>query len=583
MAPPIDPSFISELSSRLDIEAVVSPYVKLKRQGRRFTGLCPFHSERSPSFTVYADTCSFYCFGCGAGGDAIAFIRKIENMEYIEAVKLLAAKVGMAIPEQDDPLTKLRLRIYEINRTAARFYHKQLISPTGKLAQSYILSRGLTVPIVKKFGLGYAEGGFLLTSYLQKCGYTEEELLQAALCRRSKGGKLYDSFANRIIFPIIDKSKRVIAFGGRSIGEELPKYLNSSDTPVYKKSNSLYALNLAKSTAREEFILCEGYMDTIALHSAGFDNAVATLGTALTEEQARLIARHTQCVIIAYDSDEAGKKATHRATGIFEQAGVQAKVLRLSGAKDPDEYIKKYGAEKLEKLIKNSVSAIASDLDGLYEKVDASTPEGRIELVKLAVPILAEIRSSIQRDIYISEVARKAEIDKSILTEQVKRQLNRLQKKAEKSAASEIFLDANPSSKGDFERKAKRKQAVALERLLLYLMENPSRADSIIPRIEPQDIVSKIDAELFAAICNCIAEGISPDISYLGAIVSESALSRISEIRAEAASVSAEDARSYIELLEELRQKRITEESTSLSDNDFAESFKKLAEHRRGR
>lgn len=583
MAKRIDPMFISELSSKVDIESIVSQYVPLKRQGRRLVGICPFHSERSPSLTVYTDTSSFYCFGCGAGGDAVTFIRRIENLEYIEAVKLLAERVGMALPENDDPALNLRLRIFELNRAAARFYHSQLMADTGRRAQGYLVARGLGPAMARRFGLGYApDSGYALTAMLRGCGYTDEELLGANLSKRSKGGNLYDAFIDRIIFPIIDRSKRVIAFGGRAMQDgQKPKYLNSADTPVYRKSANLYALNLAKNTSAEELILCEGYIDTIALHSAGLDNAVATLGTALTEEQARLIARHTQSVIIAYDSDEAGRKAARRAAPILEQLGLRTRVLQLTGAKDPDEFVGKYGVEKLRELIQGSVSAIQTELELIYERVDTAQPQGKIDLVNAAIPILVGIASPVQRQIYIAEVARRAELDKSILTEQVERKLKQQHRQRVKAESGELFIDASPSYRRDFDRKRDRAQAVALEKLLLYFVQNPNSAPQLIGRIQREDIVSELDAELFYAIAECIGSGNVPDMAYLGAVVSDQALCRMSEIGAEHTTASAEDALSYIELIEQQREKRQAQQAVELSDADFASSFKRFAEKKR--
>ena len=309
--------FLQELKYRSDIEQVVGSYVNLRRRGRTLSGLCPFHSEKSPSFTVYPDTQSFFCFGCGAAGDVINFIRRIENLDYMEAVRLLAQRAGMQVPEEagDDRSSRLRKRILELNRDAARYFHRSLMSEAGRPGRAYLIGRGLTRDTIVHFGIGYAaEGWDGLTNAMRQQGYTKEELLAAHLVSEGARGGIYDTFRNRAIFPIIDLRGNVIAFGGRNLGDKGPKYLNSSDTPVFKKSRNLFALNFAKDSPRKQLILCEGYMDVVSLHQAGFTNAVATLGTALTEEQCRLIAQYTGEVLLSYDSDGPGQAATQRAT-----------------------------------------------------------------------------------------------------------------------------------------------------------------------------------------------------------------------------------------------------------------------------
>ena len=306
-------SFISELKARNDIEEVISSYVNVKRRGRNLVGLCPFHSEKTPSFTVYPDSQSFYCFGCGAGGDVVTFVKKIENLDYIEAVKSLAQRAGLAMPEDgyDDSYAKLKTRVLEINRETARFYHQCLISPVGKKALEYLRGRGLSDNTIRRFGLGFApESWDAVIKHLRGKGFTFDEMAAAAVAVKSARGSYYDQFRGRVIFPIIDIRGNVIAFGGRLMDGQGPKYLNSPDTPVFKKSRNLFALNYAKSSKESALILAEGYMDVVALHQAGFTNAVATLGTALTAEQARMISQYAAEVVIAYDSDGAGQKAT---------------------------------------------------------------------------------------------------------------------------------------------------------------------------------------------------------------------------------------------------------------------------------
>ncbi|MEG1849295.1 MAG: DNA primase, partial [Oscillospiraceae bacterium] len=349
----IPESFIEELKYRSDIEQIISPYVQLKRAGRHLTGLCPFHSEKTPSFVVYPENQSFYCFGCGAGGDVVTFVRKSENLEYLEALRFLAQKAGMTLPEdaENDEAGRMRLRILECNRESARFFHAALISPAGEPGLAYLRRRQLSDTTIRRFGLGWAPDSWgSLHEHLLKKGFTEAEMLAAAVTRGGTRGS-YDSFRGRVIFPIIDLRGAVIGFGGRILGDGQPKYLNSPDTMVFKKSRNLFALNVAKATKEPRLLLTEGYMDAIAVHQAGFDNAVATLGTALTQEQARLMAQYTGEVVIAYDSDGAGQKATVRANELLAQTGIKVRVLSMTGAKDPDEFIKANGALRFKQLV----------------------------------------------------------------------------------------------------------------------------------------------------------------------------------------------------------------------------------------
>ena len=356
----IPASYIQELVARNDIYDTISRYVSLQRAGRLYKGLCPFHSERSPSFMVYPETQSYYCFGCGAGGDVIKFTMEMNSLSYIEAVRYLAQRCGMPMPDEDDGQAKLKSRILQMNKLAARFFYDTLNSDAGRNARKYLRDRQLSDKTIVNFGLGYTPAEWQgLTNYLRSKGFTDEEMTRGYLAARNKNGNLYDIFRDRVMFPIIDLRGNVIAFGGRRMGDEGgPKYLNSGDTPVFKKSNGLFALNLAKKSGKDTFILAEGYMDVIAMHQAGFDNAVATLGTALTSQQAKLIGDYAKKVIISYDSDEAGQKATRRAMEIFEKEEVTVQVLQMDGAKDPDEYIKKYGAQRFEMLLEGANSAL---------------------------------------------------------------------------------------------------------------------------------------------------------------------------------------------------------------------------------
>ena len=356
----ISDEFLFELRQRCNIEDIVSGYVQLKRRGKNLVGLCPFHNEKTPSFTLYPENGSFYCFGCGAGGEVVSFIRRAENLDFTEAVRFLCDRVGMTMPADgfDDSLAQKRKRIYEMNREAAKFFHECLLGEKGRAALQYYLNRGYTKKTITRFGLGYAPNEWrALLTHLREKGYSYEDAYEANLAQKSeKNGKVsfYDNFRNRVIVPIIDARGNVVAFGGRVLDDSKPKYINTSDTPVYKKSLGVFGLNFAKNSKERSLILVEGYMDAIALHQAGFTNSIACLGTALTGEMAHLLSRYADEILLAYDNDEAGRKATERAIGVFSSIGMKIRVIRLSGGKDPDEILKKFGAEKMRSLIEGA-------------------------------------------------------------------------------------------------------------------------------------------------------------------------------------------------------------------------------------
>lgn len=424
---------IEEIRDRSDIEEVIGSYVTLKRAGSNYSGLCPFHSEKSPSFTVFPATRSFYCFGCGSGGDVITFVMKSENLDYPEAVEFLADRAGIRIPEDGKYKERGgmdRKRCWEMNRDAAKFFHACLLDPAiGAEGMRYFKEeRKLSLATINHFGLGFAPNDFgSLRRHMNRLGYTDEELVTGFLCGRSKNNPkhFYDYFRNRVMFPIIDVSGNVIAFGGRVMDDSKPKYLNSSDTPGFKKSRNLFAFNFARKCCAEQMILCEGYMDVIALHAAGFSNAVATLGTAITEEQARLFAKNTKKVIITYDSDAAGQSAASRALRLLDEVGVMVRVLKLSGAKDPDEYIKKYGADKFRQVLGESRTEFEYRLDAVLGKYDVSIPDDRIRAANELCTYIADFSSPVEREVYIGQVAEKLGLTADVLKASVDRVLKK--------------------------------------------------------------------------------------------------------------------------------------------------------------
>lgn len=424
----IEQAVIDEVLARTDMPTLVGSYVTLKRAGANLSGLCPFHSEKTPSFTVFPADGSFYCFGCGVGGNAITFVRKIENLDFTEAVRHLAGRAGIRIPEtarRDEPAYD-KARFYEMNTKAARFFHRALYAdtPDARAALAYFTqTRGLSPATVKHFGLGYAPNDYSFVNYMKKEGYSDEELSLAFLCGKSERGTLYPSFRHRVMFPIIDLAGRVIAFGGRVMDGSEPKYKNSSDTPIFRKGNNLFALNFAHAHCRERIILCEGYMDVIAMHAAGFPFAVATLGTAIRPEQARLLSRYTKKVILSYDSDAAGQKATDKAMALLEEVGMEVSVLHIEGAKDPDEYIRKRGAESFRALLGESHTKFDFNFNRILNKYDLNIPQQKIEAIDALCEIIAGVSSSVEREIYITEGAKRLSVDPKNITADVKKKL----------------------------------------------------------------------------------------------------------------------------------------------------------------
>lgn len=408
----ISREIIEEIISRTDIADLIGSYVNLKRAGSNMNGLCPFHSERTPSFTVFTKTNSFYCFGCGAGGDAITFVMKAENLDYPSAVELLASRAGISIPQDPKDMQNMgmsRKRVYEMNLAAAKFFREQLFDKnTGAQALSYFVNdRKLSLTTIKHFGLGYAPNApWALTNYMTSLGFTDQELVDGFLCGRSqRTGKLYDYFRNRVIFPIIDVAGNIVGFGGRVMDDSKPKYLNTSDTPGFKKSKNLFALNFAKNHCAEQMILCEGYMDVIALHAAGFENAVATLGTALTQEQARMMTKYTKKVILLYDSDDAGQRATDRAIMMLSEVGLETRILKVNDAKDPDEYIKKFGADRFRALLGESRTGFDFKVSRALTGLDLQIPDDKIKASRAVCDIIADGYSGVEREVYITRAS----------------------------------------------------------------------------------------------------------------------------------------------------------------------------------
>ncbi len=449
---PISEAFLEELSARSDIVDVVSGYVQLtKRSGANLFGLCPFHSEKTPSFSVNSERQIYHCFGCGKGGGVINFIMEMENLSFRDAVEFLARRAGMEVPQDSpDENRSRRARMLELNRDAARFFHRQLMAPSGRAGQEYVLRRGIG-NMVKPFGLGYAPDAWeSLTDAMLEQGYTKAELVDAGLARTGKNGGVYDYFRNRLMFPVIDVRGSVIGFSGRILSDGEPKYLNSPDTLVYSKSHSLFALNLAKKTKSGYILLAEGNIDVVSLHQAGFDCAVASLGTSLTAEQARLLSRYTTEIVIAYDSDEAGKKAAQRAITLLQPLDMKVKILQIPGAKDPDEFIQKNGPQAFRDLIERSGNQVEYRLEQAAEGFDLQTDEGRVGYLKEAAKIIASLPGSVEREIYGMRAAEKAGISQAAFEGEVDRVRKRFAaeaKKRRKRTDEAVLKNVQPQSR----------------------------------------------------------------------------------------------------------------------------------------
>ena len=501
---------IEEIVARTDISDLIGSYVTLKRAGSNMNGLCPFHSERTPSFTVFTKSNSFYCFGCGAGGDAITFAMKAENLDYPSAVEFLATRAGISIPQDKNEIAQMgmsRKRVYEMNLEAARFFRENLLDKNiGYDAMNYLAGqRKLSPTIIKRFGLGFAPNNFFaLTNYMKNKGFSEQELIDGFLCGKSQKGNLYDYFRNRVIFPIIDVTGNVIAFGGRVMDDSKPKYLNSSDTPGFKKSKNLFALNYAKNHCSEQIILCEGYMDVIALHSAGVENAVATLGTALTSEQARMLTKYTKKVILLYDSDEAGQRATDRAIQILNEVGLEVRILKLNNAKDPDEYIRKFGAERFKALLGESRTGFDFKVSRAISGLDLQLPDDKIKASKLICDIIAESSSSVEREVFLTKASEMLKLPVDVLRNNVdliiKKRIKEYKQNESKQAQMSIKHvgdRVNPDA-------IKNIQANALEEVILglLLIYDEYRADVSNEKIhlKSEDFVTAFGKRVFDAI-----------------------------------------------------------------------------------
>ncbi len=575
---------VEEIRSRNDIVELIGMYVNLKRAGSNFSGLCPYHSERSPSFTVFPATQSFYCFGCGAGGDAITFVMRSENLDYPAAVEFLAKRAGITIQSDEREENGVsRSRVYEMNLAAAKYFRSCLFDEKlGRVGMDYLVNkRRLSPLIIKRFGLGFAPDGFGgLTTHMKRLGFTEEELIVGFLCGKSqKTGRAYDYFRNRVIFPIINTSGDVIGFGGRVMDDSKPKYLNSSDTPGFKKSKNLFALNYAKNHCKDRMILCEGYMDVIACHAAGFENAVATLGTALTSEQARLMAKHTKQVLIAYDSDEAGQKAAQKAIRMLSDVGLDVRVLRMEGAKDPDEYIKKYGADAFRSLLDAGKTGFEFKMDAVLRKYDVTLGDEKIKASREICDVIAEVHSSVEREVYISASAKRLGLSES----GIKNDVDAARRKKVKEFNANVSRQARNDAMGIGDRinseGIKNIRAKGAEETIigLMLMFDELRCAVLSGKVElkREDFFSEFHARVFAEICE-LEKNKEYDFSLLGEKFSAEEIGRLQGLIQKRISLTENGFDVFAKCAETLKSEK------KLSGEDTIDDIRLLLERKRG-
>ncbi len=469
---------IDEIRSKNDIVDVISQYVVLKRSGRNFFGLCPFHKEKSPSFSVSPDKQIFHCFGCGVGGNVFHFISKIENISFIETLETLADKAGVQLPvlesEGDSKLAALKSKVYEINKCTAEFYHENLYKPTAKIAQEYVKKRKLDNKTLQSFLIGYSGNFNELYNLLKEKGFSEEEILASGLVNRNQEGKFIDRFRKRLMFPIQDVRGRVIAFGGRVLDDSKPKYINSSENIVYSKGRHLYGLNVAKKYETKKIIIVEGYMDAVSLHQRGIHNAVASLGTAMTEAQGRLLRKSSEQVIIGYDSDGAGQAATQRGLDILQNLGCDVRVLQIQGAKDPDEFVVKYGPERFEKQVEKAISLVEYKVKVLRSNLNLENANDKIKFLKEIAKVLSKIDNDIEKEVYADKIALEYKISKEAIIAEI----NKLE--ATNNKGTKILERAKPKLEVK-EAKIENEQIDKREKLVIYLLINyPNESYNII-------------------------------------------------------------------------------------------------------
>ena len=551
----IPEQFLDELIARTDLVDLVSESVHLTKKGSSYWGCCPFHSEKTPSFHVVPDRQIYKCFGCGKGGGAINFVMEMENLSFREAVEVLAKRVGMEVPDAGGPSAGMRERrekLLEINRQAARAFHRWLCQPEGAEGLRYLTRRGLSRGTLTRFGLGFAPNSWdgLLTE-LAKQGYDKRDLLDAGLAVSNKDGRIYDRFRNRVMFPIIDVRGNVIGFGGRVMDDSTPKYLNSPDTPVYNKSRNLFALNIAKKSRAGRVILTEGYMDTISLHQAGFDSAVASLGTALTQEHAQLLSRYFKEAIISYDGDGAGVAAAQRAIPLLEKAGLKVRVLQVTGAKDPDEFIKAYGREAFSRLLDQSENQVDYRLEQLRRKYNLADDAQKVAFLQEAAQLVSSLPSAVEREIYGGHAAHAAGVTPEAMAQEVKRAFSaRLRREKKQQERRDLAPASQLQPKQRGLRYENIRSALAEEGVLRLVLLDPELL-SAMDGLTGAEFSSPLLGRTFDLLRARAAEGLSVQLAGLAAELTREEMDHLAQVAAKPESVAnaRQSLRDYISVI----------------------------------
>lgn len=583
---PLPDSFLEELLSKNDIESVASGYVSLKRRGRNLVGLCPFHGEKTASFNLYPESNSFYCFGCGAGGDVITFIKRIENLEYMDAVRFLADRAGMRMPEnshENDASTRMRLRILEANREAARLYHAALYRPEGQVALDYYHARGYTDATIKHFGLGFAPNGWdYLIKGLRSKGFHDEELVAAFLAATGRNGGHYDVFRNRVIIPIIDIRGNVVGFGGRVLDDSKPKYINTENTLAYSKSRNLFALNFAKSAGRE-LNLCEGYMDVIAMHQAGFTNTVAALGTSFPDEQIQLIARYADRINLIFDADGAGQKATKRAIENLRKTGLDVRIVTIPDGKDPDEFIRKNGAAAFRLVLERSANAVEYRLLEIGKTNDIHTTNGKITYLKEATAVLAGLDSPVERDVYAGRLSELLSISKEAILQEVQATRRRRQKNERRQELPNfIRQEKKEIQQVNPEAATYPRAANAEECLLGAILVHPDYMKTVRPILPPDNMMTAFNRRLYTVLLERDKQGLLLEPAFLSADFDEAEMSYISHmtVKVRECTVTAEDVAGYAAIIREEYALRGMGDPNSMTDDSIQQMLDTLRQRK---
>lgn len=576
--PSLSDSFLQELRLKTDIVDLISSYVSLKKRGNTYVGLCPFHNEKTPSFTVYENTQSFYCFGCGAGGDGVSFMRKIENLDYIDAVKVLAQRAGMQMPDEgyDDSLSKKRRVILQINRETARFYHNYMMSERGKVGLQYFLNRGLSQKTIRHFGLGYAPNNWdELFKHLKSKGYDVSDMLTAGVVRKGEKG-YYDYFRNRVMTPIIDVRGNFIAFGGRVLDDSKPKYINTSDTLVYKKTNEVFGLNYAKDSGKDSLILCEGYMDVIAMHQAGFTNAVAGCGTALTNEQVRLLSRYAKEIILVYDNDEAGQKALNKAISLFDQVDVKISIPTLSGGKDPDEIIKNFGRARFADMLENSSNEVEFAIMKLRRGFNLQTTQGKSQFASEAVKILANA-TPIERDLYLSRLSDELGIEKRAFQAQLAEYRSRMAKGQKKREYNKIIDDdLRRTRKESFEADTSTVSLKAQARVIGLLMTYPD-CYLLCKNLSPDEFTVGFYRKAYETVIQRIKDNLSLELIMFNEVFTDEEMGKFTQLVSVSQNSSnpKKEFTDCINVIDNEYKKQNLKNTSEMNDDDFRNFFSK--------